>query len=133
MALGRFAGDELILRYTNMVVLRIGGVLVIGGMIWIMLSTSPWFVLPGFMLVGFGIALASPILYAASARVPGLAPGVGLATMNTFGMIAFLTGPVIVGFVSKLIDLRFAFILVIITATIWIIQVSRVIRKKLSL
>jgi fucose permease len=132
-AIGRFVGDELIHRFTNMIVLRIGGVLVIVGMIWVMLSVSPWFVLPGFMLIGFGNALASPILYAAAARVPGLAPGVGLGTMNSFGMVAFLTGPVIVGFVSKLIDLRFAFLLVILMAIIWIIQTSRVIRKKVSL
>jgi fucose permease len=101
MAGGRFIGDELIHRYTNKVVLRLGGALVIIGMLWIIVATNAWFVLPGFMLVGLGISLASPILYAASARVKGLAPGVGLATMNSFGMAAFLTGPVIVGFIAK--------------------------------
>jgi MFS family permease len=129
MAGGRFIGDELIHRYTNMVVLRIGGVLVVIGMVWIILASSAWLVLPGFVLVGLGISLASPILYGASARVPGLAPGAGLATMNSFGMVAFLTGPVIVGFIGKLIDLRFAFILVVVAACFWIFQVSKIIKK----
>ena len=133
MAFGRFIGDELIHRYSNMIVLRIGGFLVIAGMLGIILATDALFALPGFMLVGLGISLASPILYAASARVPGLAPGAGLATMNSFGMVSFLTGPVIVGFIAKMVDLRFAFILVIVTALIWVIQTSRVIRKKISL
>jgi fucose permease len=130
MAGGRFIGDELIHRYTDKVVLRWGGFLVIIGMLWIVLATNPWIVLPGFMLVGLGISLASPILYAASAKVKGLAPGVGLATMNSFGMAAFLTGPVIVGFIAKLVDLRFAFLWIVFASVLWIIQTSRWIKKE---
>lgn len=130
MAGGRFIGDELIHRYTSKVVLRWGGFIVIIGMLWIVLSQSPWIVLPGFMLVGLGISLASPILYAASAQVKGLAPGVGLATMNSFGMAAFLTGPVIVGFIAKLVDLRFAFLWIVFASILWIIQTTRWIRKE---
>ena len=130
MAGGRFIGDELIHRYTNKVVLRWGGFLVITGMLWIILSKSAWIVLPGFMMVGLGISLASPILYAASARVKGLAPGVGLATMNSFGMAAFLTGPVVVGFIAKLVDLRFAFLWVVFASILWIIQTTRWIKKE---
>jgi len=130
MAGGRFIGDELIHRYTNKVVLRMGGVLVIVGMLWIILSGNPWIVLPGFMMVGLGISLASPILYAASAKVKGLAPGVGLATMNTVGMAAFLTGPVIVGFIAQWVNLRFAFLWVVFASILWIIQTTRWIRNK---
>jgi len=130
MAGGRFIGDELIHRYTNKVVLRWGGFLVIAGMLWIIISQSAWIALPGFMLVGLGISLASPILYAASAKVKGLAPGVGLATMNSFGMAAFLTGPVIVGFIAKLVDLRFAFLWVVFASVLWIIQTTRWIKKE---
>jgi len=125
MAGGRFVGDELIHRYTNKVVLRMSGVFVIAGMLWIIVAPDEWLVLPGFMLVGLGISLASPILYAASARVKGLAPGVGLATMNSFGMAAFLTGPVIVGFIAKLVDLRFAFLWVVFASILWIVQTTR--------
>jgi len=130
MAGGRFIGVELIHRYTHKVVLRMGGVLVIAGMLWIILSGNPWIVLPGFMMVGLGISLASPILYAASARVKGLAPGVGLATMNSVGMAAFLTGPVIVGFIAQWVNLRFAFLWVVFASILWIIQTTRWIRNK---
>ncbi|HJW30329.1 MAG TPA: MFS transporter, partial [Saprospiraceae bacterium] len=100
MAGGRFVGDELIHRYTGMVVLRAGGVLVFFGFLWIIFISNPWLVLPGFMLIGLGVSLASPILYGASARVPNLPPGAGLATMNSFGMVAFLGGPVVIGFLA---------------------------------
>jgi len=84
--------------------------------------------LPGFMLVGSGISLASPILYQASAKVKGLAPGVGLATMNTFAMAAFLGGPVLIGFIAQISSLRISFILVAIASVIWILQTTKIIR-----
>lgn len=129
MAAGRFMGDELIARFGAMRVLRVGGVLVFIGLTIVIPSGSPWIALPGFMLIGMGISLASPILYGSAAKVPGMAPGVGLATLNTFAMASFLGGPVLIGFIAKVSDLRIAFILVALGAIIWIVQTTRVIRS----
>ena len=128
MAAGRFIGDDLIARFGNMRVLRGGGVLVVIGLVLIIISPTHLFAMPGFMLTGAGISLASPILYQASAKVKGLAPGVGLATMNTFAMTAFLGGPVLIGFIAKFSNLRIAFIFVAFMAVLWILQTSRVMR-----
>lgn len=128
MATGRFVGDELITKYGSMRILRSGGFLVFTGLIIVILSQNLWIALPGFMLIGMGISLASPILYSAAANETGLAPGVGLATLNTFAMVSFFGGPVLIGFVGKIADLRIAFMLVAITSIIWIIQTTRVIR-----
>ena len=128
MAAGRFIGDDLIARFGNMRVLRAGGVLVVIGLVLIIISPTHLFAMPGFMLTGAGISLASPILYQASAKVKGLAPGVGLATMNTFAMTAFLGGPVLIGLIAKFSNLRIAFIFVAFMAVLWILQTSRVMR-----
>jgi predicted MFS family arabinose efflux permease len=130
MAAGRFMGDYFIHRYGNMQVLKFEGYLVIVGLIIIILSPNAYFAIPGFILTGAGISLASPILYQASAKVKGLPPGVGLATMNTFAMAAFLGGPVIIGFVAQLINLRFAFTFVAIMAAAWIIMTHKVMRHQ---
>ncbi len=129
MAAGRFMGDELIARFGAMRVLRTGGILVFLGLAIVILSGSPWSAIPGFMLIGMGISLASPILYGSAAKVKGLAPGVGLATLNTFAMASFLGGPVLIGFIAKLSDLRIAFMVVALASIIWIIQTTRVIRS----
>ncbi len=129
MAAGRFMGDEWIARFGAMRVLRVGGVLVFIGLMIVIPSQSPWLALPGFMLIGMGISLASPILYGSAAKVPGMAPAVGLATLNTFAMASFLGGPVLIGFIAKVSDLRIAFMLVAIASIIWIIQTTRVIRS----
>ena len=129
MATGRFLGDEFIGRYGGMRVLRAGGILVLLGLLIIIFSQNTWVTLPGFMLVGMGISLASPILYSSAAKVEGLAPAVGLATLNTFAMASFLGGPVLIGFIAKIADLRISFMFVAFAATIWILQTTRVIRK----
>jgi MFS family permease len=131
MAGGRFFGDDLIARYGGMTILAFGGKLVLAGIGLIVLSVSPWMAMPGFMLTGLGISLASPILYAAAARVPGMPPGAGLATINNFGMAAFLGGPVLIGFVAQSINLRIAFLLVVVAALIWVIQAHGVNKKKI--
>ena len=132
MAGGRFLGDSLIARHGHMKVLMTGGILVSIGLIIIILSVNPWIALPGFMMTGLGVSVASPILFAAAARVPGLPPGAGLATMNTFGMAAFLIGPVLIGFIAKALDLRIAFMCVAVTSIIWVIQTYSILRKKIS-
>jgi len=128
MAAGRFLGDKLIARFGAMRVLRTGGILVFLGLAIVILSLSPWSALPGFMLIGMGISIASPILYGSAAKVQGLAPGVGLATLNTFAMASFLGGPVLIGFIAKISDLRISFMVVALAAIIWIIQTTRVLR-----
>jgi fucose permease len=129
MASGRFIGDWLIARFGNMPVLRVGGYLSFAGWIIIISSSSYLFAIPGFALIGAGISLASPILYQAAANVEGLAAGVGLATMNTIAMTAFLCGPVIIGVIAEKFTLRLSLVLVLLATIIWIIQASSMIRK----
>ncbi len=130
MAFGRFMGDALIAKYGNMRILMMGGILVVLGLIVIVMSINAWGALPGFMLTGLGVSVASPILYQAAAKVPGMPPGAGLATMNSFGMAAFLGGPVLIGLIAKAFDLRIAFMVVAFAAVVWVIQTYFISRKK---
>ena len=130
MAAGRFAGDIFISKHGHIKVLRIGGQFVVVGMAMVIISANPWWVFPGFMLIGLGISVASPILYGEAAKVPGLPPGAGLATLNTFAMAAFLGGPVLIGFIAKALDLRIAFVFVAAAAVLWVLQTYAIGRRK---
>lgn len=126
MALGRFLGDALIPRFGGNNVIRAGGIIVaLGVLIAIFLPYTITAIL-GFTMVGAGVSCAAPVLYGSAARVPGMAKGAGLATMNTFSMAGFLAGPVIIGFISKSVNLPFAFSLVAVLAIIWSFLVNRV-------
>jgi MFS family permease len=129
MAAGRFVGDIYIERHGHMKVLMTGGQLVVAGLALVIISPNPWWVFPGFMLIGLGISVASPILYGEAAKVPDLPPGVGLATLNSFAMVAFLGGPVLIGFMAKIVDLRIAFMFVAATAVLWVVQTHFIIRR----
>jgi predicted MFS family arabinose efflux permease len=119
MAGGRFFGDGLIANFGAPKMLRICGAIAAAGMLLLaFLPVMPW-ALVWFAMVGAGVSLGAPVLYAASAKVPGMADGAGLATMNTFAMMGFFGGPVLIGFVAKAWSLPMAFAMVGFAAIWW--------------
>ncbi len=126
MSLGRFVGDALIPRYGANAILRTGGIVAALGIIMAIAFPYTLTAILGFTLVGAGVSCGAPILYGSAARVPGMAKGAGLATMNTFSMGGFLAGPVLIGFISKSINLPFAFSIIAALALVWAFLVNRV-------
>lgn len=126
MSLGRFVGDALIPRFGGNAVLRTGGIIAALGIVLAIIFPYTITAILGFTLVGAGVSCGAPILYGSAARVPGMAKGAGLATMNTFSMGGFLAGPVLIGFISKSINLPFAFSIVAVLAIVWAFLVNRV-------
>ena len=126
MSLGRFLGDALIPRFGGNAVLCIGGIIAALGIILAIIFPYTITSILGFTLVGAGVSCGAPILYGSAARVPGMAKGAGLATLNTFSMGGFLAGPVLIGFISKSVNLPFAFSMVAVLAIVWVFLVNRV-------
>lgn len=126
MSLGRFVGDALIPRFGGNAVLRTGGIIAALGITLAIIFPYTITAILGFTLVGAGVSCGAPILYGSAARVPGMAKGAGLATMNTFSMGGFLAGPVLIGFISKSVSLPFAFSIVAVLALVWAFLVNRV-------
>lgn len=105
----RFTGDVLIPRFGEQRLLLFSAGLTVAALLVIIFSLSPAMGISGFLLLGAGVALGAPILFNAVARVPGLAPGAGLATYATFSFIGFLAGPPVIGFVGEAYGLGIAF------------------------
>lgn len=108
MALGRFMGDSLIPRIGQNKILVYGGALSAFGLALAIIFPYTWTTIAGFACVGAGVSCGAPIMYGSAARIPGLAKGAGLATMNTFAMGGFLFGPVLIGFISEATSLPIA-------------------------
>lgn len=119
MASGRFVGDALIPQYGSRKVLVSGGILAAVGILIAVLLPHTLTAILGFGLVGAGVSCGAPILYGSAARVPGMAKGAGLATMNTFSLAGFLAGPALIGLISDAFSLSFAIGLVAVLALIW--------------
>lgn len=56
-------------------------------------------------MVGFGSCCIVPVLFRASANIPGISTVEGFAMVTTGGLIGFLTGPSVIGFISEKADL----------------------------
>lgn len=97
----RFVGDVLIPRWGERALLMGSAIGSAAAICVIILSQNPASGLVGFLLLGAGVALGAPILFNAAARVPGLAPGAGLATYATFSFMGFLAGPPVLGIIGE--------------------------------
>jgi fucose permease len=93
MAAGRFTGDWLTMRFGAARVVRVSGILVVGGIALALVSRTPWIAIAGFAFIGAGVSCIFPLILSAAARTPGVTPGTGIAAMATAGYTGFLAGP----------------------------------------
>lgn len=125
MAMGRFSGDYFIPRYGAQSILKYGGLMSAMAIAVAVFFPKTWICIAAFGFVGLGVSCGAPIMYGAATRLPNLAKGVGLATLNTFSVTTFLGGPVIIGFISKAIHLQAALFLVCLAGLVWVYLSTR--------
>ena len=101
MAAGRLLGDRLVARFGPTNLLMANGLIMATG--FALAALFP-FLLPaaaGFLLIGLGDSVIVPILYTLSARTTKMQPGYAIASVTLIGYAGFITGPLLVGFVSE--------------------------------
>lgn len=101
MAVGRLFGDRLRERLDAVALMRGSGVLATAGMALALTTQAPAVALLGFMLVGLGLANVVPVMFAASAQVPGVAPAHGVAAVSSVGYLGFMVGPPLIGALAR--------------------------------
>jgi MFS family permease len=109
MTLGRFAGDGIVARFGNRIVLTLGGVTALLGLCGLLLAPFAWIGLVGFIFVGLGAANIVPILFRLAGTQHTMPKGLAVAALTTAGCAGMLAGPAVIGFLSKGIGLHNAF------------------------
>lgn len=105
MVIGRFTGDFVVAHLGEQRAIRYGGMVSTVGILMVLLLHPLPLILLGFLLIGAGLANASPVLYRTAGTLPGFAPGEGLATAVGVGYAGLLVGPPLLGFLAHLAGL----------------------------
>jgi predicted MFS family arabinose efflux permease len=113
MAATRFGGDAMRARFAPAVLLRGSALLAAASMTLVLSTDAPWLALAGFAGVGAGFANVVPILFAASARVPGVEPARGIAAVSAAAYLGFMAGPPVIGFLAEVSSLTAALYVVV--------------------
>lgn len=105
MVVIRLLGDRLVSRFGRRSVVRFGAVCAALGYLMVTLVSSLPLLLVGWSLVGFGVGMIAPQVYAVAGHIGG---GRMLAVVVTFGYAAFLAGPAVVGFLVRHVGIHHA-------------------------
>ena len=101
MTVGRLNGDSLIKKLGSKNVVVGGSLLAASGFLIVVTAPSVIMGITGYIMVGLGCCCIVPVLFKASANIPGLSTVEGYAMVTTGGLIGFLTGPSVIGFISE--------------------------------
>jgi MFS family permease len=106
--IGRILGDRIIARFGIDRVLSVGSVMGAGGIGFGILVNQPWAMIVGYSIVGAGLSLVVPVTYRRAGETPGMSPADAVSRVASIGFVGFMSGPILIGFLSDLLSLRVA-------------------------
>ena len=132
MAAVRLSGGQLLVRLPANRLLPTLAALGTAAMAIALAADTQLTALIGFALLGAGLALVVPTVFRAAGNLPGLAPGVGIATVSAYGWAGFVCGPPLIGTLAGISGLRAALavipaltlIITLVTARVGVIHSS---------
>lgn len=105
MTIGRLNGDNIITRFGSKRVVIVGASLAAAGFLIVVIAPLVSAAIGGYILIGFGCCCIVPVLFSAATRIPNVSAVEGFAMVTTGGLIGFLTGPSVIGFISEKVNL----------------------------
>jgi MFS family permease len=101
MTIGRLNGDNIVSKTGNKKAVIWGCLLASVGFALVVSTPVIYITLLGYIIIGFGCSCIVPVLFRTSANIPGLSRVEGFAMVTTGGLIGFLAGPSVIGFISE--------------------------------
>ena len=115
MVLIRLFGDRAVAAFGRANVVRLGGLVASAGYLVVLMGQPLPVLLVGWALVGLGVGMIAPQVYAVAGHAGG---GRMLAVVVTFGYGAFLIGPAIIGTLSRCVGIQHAMAFPLVLAVV---------------
>lgn len=112
MASGRFLGDRMVNRFGINKLLQASGLMIFSGLMIAALLPYALTAGFGFMLTGFGVSCVVPLVFSMAGKMKAMASGSAIASISTVGYFGFLILPPLIGYISHMAGLRWAFALI---------------------
>jgi MFS family permease len=101
MTFGRLNGDTMITKLGSKNMVVYGALLAASGFLVVVTGYLTFIAMIGYVMIGLGNCTIVPIVFRASAYIPGVTKVEGSAMVTTGGLVGFLTGPSVIGFISE--------------------------------
>ncbi|MFF2144582.1 MFS transporter [Kitasatospora sp. NPDC058190] len=111
MAVSRLGGDVVIRRLGAVRATRLGGAIATVGGVLVVAADHPAVAIPGFALIGVGVAVIVPLAFAAAGRI-GSNPSQAIAGVATVTYTSGLIAPAVIGALAQATSLTVSFGLV---------------------
>ncbi|GIF20991.1 putative MFS family arabinose efflux permease [Actinoplanes tereljensis] len=112
MAVARFGGDWVVRRLGPVTAVRLSGVVATIGALIVVLARPAALVIAGFGLLGIGIAVVIPLVFAAAGRLPGH-PGRNIAGVAGIAYGSGLIAPGVIGGIAHVSSLTVSFVVIV--------------------
>ncbi|WPP52577.1 MFS transporter [Catalinimonas niigatensis] len=112
MAAARFIGDKLVGKFGTFKMIQMNGFLVTSGLLISVAFPNIVSATLGFMLVGLGVSTIIPLLYGETGKTKTMPLGSAITAVSSVGFLGFMFGPPVIGYISEVTNLRWAFALV---------------------
>lgn len=122
----RLLGNRLTARYGAPAMISVLAALATVGFGAALAIATPAAALVGFLLLGLGVGTVVPSMFSAAGELPGIHPGVGVATVSGIAWIGFLCGPPLIGQLAQATSLTGALIIVPVLTGVIAIATRRV-------
>ncbi|MBM2577588.1 MFS transporter [Jannaschia sp. Os4] len=121
MAVGRFSGQAVAARLSEVAVIRAAGALAAVGVLVAAAAPSPAVAYLGFGLLGLGISVIGPMGLALAGRLsPEALRTAVIARVAVIGFLGFFVAPALMGLGAQTVGLRWAFAAVaVLLAGLW--------------
>ncbi|MDH6213083.1 MFS transporter [Streptomyces pseudovenezuelae] len=118
MTIGRLLADRLVARFGSMAILRYGSATAAVGITIAAVSPWVWSAFAGWALFGLGLSGCVPQLFSAAGHADPSAAGANVSRVASLGYVGMLAGPAVIGWMTHLVALNHAFLLLTLLCAI---------------